>query len=60
MPILVGPLWFGPPAPIDIVVPNDSTLVGTSVNAQGLLLDPVAAAGVKFGLTEALRLTVGP
>ena len=35
-------------------------LLGSSVFAQGLMLDPTAEFGVKFGLTDAVELRVGP
>ena len=60
-PILAGPLWGGAgmPSPINVAVPSDPTLLGVSVFAQGLMLDPTVAFGVKFGLTDAVELRVG-
>jgi hypothetical protein len=40
-------------------VPADVAIVGLTDFAQGLLLDPSAAFGVRFGLTEALAITIG-
>ena len=59
-PLLGGIQWMGTglPAPIPITVPDDASLVGTSLYAQGLLLDSSAAFGVRFGLTVGLRVTV--
>ena len=58
-----GPPWTGPgtPALLDTAVPEDLTLIGISVFAQGLLLDPTAGGGtgVKFGLTEGLQIDIG-
>jgi PKD repeat protein len=58
----LGPLWQGPgtPAEIALAVPVDPTTLGAKVYLQGLLIDPSAAYGVKFGLTEAAEVTVGP
>jgi hypothetical protein len=60
--VITGPPWGGPgtPAEISIPIPNDPALVGTYVYGQGLLLDPGASLGVKFGLTEALLIHVTP
>ena len=60
--VLVGPPWRGArtPSPISVAIPNDLTLLGSSVFAQGLMLDPTAEFGVKFGLTDAVELRVGP
>jgi hypothetical protein len=57
----IGPSWAGPgsPAEFAVLVPNDATLYGTTVFGQGLLLDPTAAFGVKFGLSEGIEIRVG-
>lgn len=54
--VLPGPSWSGPAIPIPLVVPP--TAAGRVLHAQGLLLDPVGS--VRFGLTNALRLEIGP
>ena len=38
--------------------PGDPALAGICVYAQGLLFDPGAALGVRFGLTEAMSFCV--
>ena len=48
------------PAPIAVDIPNDLTLIDRSVYAQGVMVDPTVAFGVKFGLTDAVELRVGP
>jgi hypothetical protein len=62
-PFLVasGPPWSGPgqPAPFALPIPPDSGLIGASFFAQGLLVDPTAALGVTFGLTEGVELVLG-
>lgn len=59
--VVLGPAWTGPgtPSPITLEVPADAALVGLTDFAQALLLDPSSAFGVKFGLTEALAITIG-
>jgi len=58
---LVGPEWAGPGtlALIPVAVPADPRLIGLTFYCQGLLVDPSASAGVRFGLTNALRLELG-
>ncbi|MEX1024899.1 MAG: FG-GAP-like repeat-containing protein [Planctomycetota bacterium] len=60
-PLLLGPLWAGAgaPAPITFGVPSDPSFAGTTVFAQGLLLDP-SGAGPRFGLTQGLAITIQP
>ncbi len=62
LPIFVGFAWNGPgsPAPIAVAVPSDLSLIGQTFYAQGLLFDPSSAFGIKFGLTDAVELFVGP
>jgi spore coat protein A, manganese oxidase len=61
-PLLVGAPWVGPgqPAAIAIAIPNLSTLIGFTAYVQGVLLDPLATAGVSIGLTEAAEIHIGP
>jgi hypothetical protein len=60
-PFRVGSPWAGPgvPAPVGVPIPNDPALLGEQVYAQGLLFDPSAAYGVRYGLTEAVELRLG-
>ena len=51
----VGPAYTGATAPVVLQVPNQPSLVGQTVFAQGLLVDPTA----RFGLTEAIELVLG-
>ena len=58
---LSGPTWSGiEPAPIDVPVPNQTSLVGLSFFAQGLMVDPMSPFGAVIALTSALELVVGP
>jgi hypothetical protein len=60
---LGGAAWSGPgaPAPVAIAIPADPALAGRTFYAQGVLVDPAAApGGVRFGLTEAIELALGP
>ncbi|MSR61621.1 MAG: VCBS repeat-containing protein [Planctomycetes bacterium] len=59
---LAGPDWAGPGtlALIPVAVPADPRLIGLTVYLQGVLVDPSASLGVKFGLTNALRIELGP
>ncbi len=59
-PLLVGAPWTGPPAPVAVLVPNDSNLIGLSVFTQGALFDPSMAFGVRIGFAEAVELRIGP
>ncbi len=63
-PTIYGNPWAGPggpPAPIQLVIPNDPNLVGLSIFVQGVLETPSPGPGeVATGLTDALRLRIGP
>jgi subtilisin family serine protease len=61
LPFLVGTPWSGAgsPTPIDVSVPDDCTLLGVSIYAQGVLLDTSPGASVPLGLTEAAQITIG-
>ncbi|MEW6073560.1 MAG: M28 family peptidase [Planctomycetota bacterium] len=56
---LTGVPWTGSPVPIAVAIPPDPIFVGFQAYGQGLLLDPVAAGGVKFGLTEGVVFQIG-
>ncbi len=60
--VLSGAPWAGPgtPAPIPLPIPVDTTILGASFYAQGLLVDTSPGATVSFGLTDAVELRVGP
>ncbi len=53
-PVVPGPVWNGSPVTIALGVPNNSSLVGAVVFAQGALWAPSHA-----GLTDAVELRVG-
>ena len=59
---IVGAPWSGPgqPAAIPLAVPSDPSLFGQLVFAQGLLFDSGVTLGVRFGLTAAAVLRIGP
>jgi len=62
IPPLVGEPWMGPGQPSLFTLPGPtpySGLSGLTLYAQGFLWDPSAGAGVPFGLTSGLRMTVG-
>lgn len=57
---LVGPaLWNGVPANLTVNVPPSSNLVGLYVFSQGVIFDPSVGAAIPFGLTSAIRVTIG-
>ncbi len=58
--MIPGPMWTGAgrPAEVPLPVPPDPLLVGMTAYAQGLLFDPPAYSGVRFGLTEAMALHI--
>jgi hypothetical protein len=61
--LLLGPsIWAGPgfPSAFPIGIPLNTNLIGAQIHFQGLIVDPPASLGVPFGLTEGLRLTIGP
>jgi hypothetical protein len=57
---LGGVTWggVGQPAAFTLLVPGTPLLLGQSLFAQGVIVDPLPPAP-PFGLSEALRLTVG-
>ena len=63
-PILVqtGPAWAGPgtPAPISVMIPSDSGLIGQVVHIQGIMVDGTPGASVPLGLTNNEILTLQP
>lgn len=56
---LTGPPWTGAgnPAPVALPIPNQVTLIGLKVHAQGILVDPFSSQ--TFGLTNGLTLDIG-
>ena len=48
----------GNPSLVNLNVPLNPSLAGTTIFAQGVLVDP-SASGVTIGLTEAVRLDIG-
>ena len=59
---IAGAAWSGPGVPASVAVrfPSDFALVGSTLYAQGLMIDASAPPGVARGLTNALELRVGP
>lgn len=60
--VFVGPPWAGPgnPAPVDIAIPGLPALSGFEFFLQGVLIDPTASGSAAIGLTDGVRLLVGP
>ncbi|MEW6073617.1 MAG: PKD domain-containing protein [Planctomycetota bacterium] len=46
------------PGLVTVPIPNNLALVGRHVFCQGVIFDPVAAAGVQFGVTDGLELVL--
>ncbi len=61
-PSFHGPAWAGPgiPSVIRMDIPNDPTLLGMPIYAQGVMVDPNATTGPRIGLTAAVELRFGP
>ncbi|MEW6073559.1 MAG: M20/M25/M40 family metallo-hydrolase [Planctomycetota bacterium] len=57
--VLDGGAWSGSPVSIEVDFPADPGLVGLQAYGQGLLLDPAAPGGVRFGLTEGVVFQIG-
>ena len=59
----LGPaVWSGAgsPAGLDVVIPDNASLVGFGLNLQGLMFDPTAGGGgIAFGAAEAFAVTIG-
>ena len=51
-----GPAWVASPARVGLPIPNDPTLTGLKLYAQGLLVDGTG----RIGVTDASELLVGP
>ena len=60
--IQAGPPWSGAgnPTSFPIPIPPFPALFAFRAYVQGLILDPFLTFGIKFGLTDAVELLVGP
>lgn len=58
----VGGLWSRPgtPAPVPLAIPPALSWIGQSVYVQGYLIDARITYGVKTGVTDGLKLLIGP
>ncbi len=58
----MGAPWQGPgqPAAVTFRIPRSVSLLGTSLYLQGRLLDATPGALVPVGLTDGVKLTLGP
>ncbi|NRA98168.1 MAG: PQQ-dependent sugar dehydrogenase [Planctomycetes bacterium] len=58
---LPGPTWQGAPVTLSVLVPNEPSLAGAGVYAQGVIIDPTfgGGSGAGIALTEAVELTIG-
>ena len=56
-----GTAWggAGSPSTVSLAIPDDPVLVGVQAYAQGVIVDPIAAAGVFIGLADAVEITIG-
>ena len=59
---VTGGLWSTPgsPAPVPLVMPTALAWIGQSVYVQGYLIDARITYGVKTGVTDGLKLLIGP
>ena len=57
----LGPAWTGAgtPAELDLPIPALPALSGVSLVVQGILVDVTPGAAVPFGLSRAVKLTLG-
>jgi len=62
MKTVTGGLWTRPgtPAPVPLAMPATLSWIGQSVYVQGYLVDTRITFGVKTGVTDALKLLIGP
>jgi len=60
--VVNGAPWAGPglPAPVSFRIPNNRSLIGAQLYLQGRLIDNTPGAPVRIGLTDGVRLTLGP
>lgn len=59
---IIGGRWTTPgvPAQVTVVMPNSISWIGRELYVQGYLVDPRLTYGIRVGLTDALKLLVGP
>jgi hypothetical protein len=59
---LIGGRWTTPgvPAEVSVPMPNAIAWIGRDLFVQGYLVDPRLTYGLRVGLTDALRLRIGP
>lgn len=57
-----GGLWSTPgtPAPVPLLMPSALSWIGTPLYVQGFLTDSRITYGVRTGVTDALKLLIGP
>jgi PKD repeat protein len=59
---VIGGLWSTPgtPAPVPLVMPSAIAWIGSPLYVQGYLIDGRVTYGVRTGVTDALKLIIGP
>ena len=59
---VTGGVWSTPgtPAPVPLAMPTALAWIGQSVYVQGYLVDSRITYGVRAGVTDALKLLIGP
>ena len=60
MVVVPAPAWSGSPSVVSLPIPNNAAYIGSQAYFQGACLSPGAASGITIGLTEGLRIVVGP
>jgi PKD repeat protein len=62
MKTVTGGLWSTPgaPAPVPLAMPTALSWIGQSVYVQGYLIDARLTYGVRTGVTDGLKLLIGP
>jgi hypothetical protein len=59
---LTGPAWAGPgiPAGLNFVIPNQQSLLGRAIYAQGRLVDSTPGAPIPTAMTSGFQMVLGP
>jgi len=60
MLVVPAPTWDGSPSVVTLAIPSNPVHIGLQAYFQGACLSPGAASGITIGLTEGLRIVIGP